>query len=632
MQPLSNGEVMSGFSFVYIKKPSLKISDFAQRLKKTRYLDTFTTEVLHNDNQTALGMTKSFPDYPLSVFENNDYQIWMEGKIYNRSFTQIADSLLSFCKSICIHHNTGPLVKWLNHSDGEFLIFIYDKINHHWVIFRDILGRLPVYYCDEMGQFIISRDLRFVQKNARTANLARVNLAHFLLFGYHIQDKTFFRNIKKADPSVLFLLNQKSHLTMIHLREFNYEHKQYRFRSVKKNAKQLADIFVESCKNRAALFPRSIVKLSGGYDSRTIAAGLKAAGQSFSTDSWMAKDRRNILDFEMAKQLAQTLGVCHQQHVLGNCSISDVRTAYLLKSGVDELSHVYPIRYCNILQKTYGHNVLVFDGLAGDKVLPNLRPQKHQFTAKSLVNYIIHKNKIWPPEAVEALTGISQQDLRTAIEKVLESYSEISLSQKYVHWYIHHRAMRKFFEIEDRSRNFFWTGTPFLNPVFYNYAMNCPDTQKTNRFLYTAMIKKLCPAALEVPYAPNFGLKTEPIKQYASRSFQNQLKCQQVATNIYRNITKHVFHKKAEIQPIIHRPEITPSWITECVQQQIKRPEVLNYFSSKHLKEIISHSEKWNPQQLGYLLTAITIIEEFKSNRLTIDEFAICHEIDNTLS
>jgi asparagine synthase (glutamine-hydrolysing) len=618
---------MPGLSFVYTHNNSTEIlRSFSGYLEKTRYLDTFTTQILSENSHHALGFTSSFPEYPMNIFENEHYKIWMEGFIYNIASNQISDHFFSICESLFKSKKTKSLLQWLNSTDGEFFVFLYDKWRGNWCIFRDILGRLPVYCYSDSMQFAISRDLRFVRTITSISELDRLGMAQFMLFGYCLQEHTFYKNVKKVKPSMLFQIDSKSNKVFTtRLREFDYSDKRLRYRSTKENASQLAEIFKESCKNRASLFPKRILKLSGGYDSRAIAAGLKAAEQAFGTDSWLSKDKKNHLDYTTAKQVANVLELPWKHHFINDCSGKDVKISFLLKSGLNNLRFVYPIRYARLLRKEYGSNTLVFDGLCGDKLMPDLRPQKHLFSFNALVDYTIRNNRIWNLNTIEYLMDVSQKDILSSIEETLSAYPEKPLCQKYVHWCIHERAMRRFFEAEDRSRSFFWTGTPFLNPAFHDYAMSCPDTQKSNRFLYTVMLSELFPEVLEVPYARNNATVPEPIKRYVHRSFHYQKKVRHLTETIYNRLISPIFFNNTpSISLKTPTLETEPSVILECINKQSENPKVSNYFSVKAFREIVTKPEKHSDDQLGHLFTLMTVIEEFHSDTITIEKYNNC--------
>lgn len=623
---------MPGLHFAFQKDISDSRNSvlFDKLLKETEYLDGFTSEILLKNQQSTLAVTKSFSEYPLAFFENSQYQVWMEGKIYNLSSRQIQDDLLSISEAIFTEKKTSRLTRWLEQTDGEFVFFVREKACGHWAVFRDLLGSLPLYYSNNEKTIVFSRNLRFTRKYAKTAELDRTALAQYLLFGYLLNYRTFYQNVQPIPPATLLLFDQRAcDFSSIVLKQFNYEHKKYRFRSARKNALELSRIFIESCQNRAKSSPQSILKLSGGFDSRAIAAGLHAAKADFTAYTWVRQDLKNQLDYNTAKEVVKTLNIPWHSQKIENCYTEDVRTIFLLKNGIDHLGFSYPVQNAKILQAMFGSKITVFDGLFGDKFMPDLRPPAPLVTFNALLNTVIKKHSIWSLNAIESLMGVKRQDLTDCVTETLSSYPERSLRDKYAHWVIHERGISRFLNCSDRGRNFYWPGLPFLNPAFYHYAMNCPNAQKTNRYLYTLMLKELVPQIIEIPYARNNAAATEPIANYIRKTSQLRFKAEQGMYALKRSPNPIRFlYKKLNThsqQPPKRKPKPYSPALVKCLQQQADIPDIAQYFSIDQLKRIIRSPEQWGEDALSRLFTILTVVEEFLGANSTLENFPDKH-------
>ena len=622
---------MPGLSFAFQREFSAEMPEkFKRLIKETECLEGFTSQILFTNEQSVLGITRSFSDYPFVKFENDRYQIWLEGKVYGHSTQQVKDTLFSICESIFDREDYQPIVRWQQQADGDFVIYSYDKINRNWAIYGDILAKLPMYYADDKT-FILSRDLHFVRNFSTASSLDRQSLAEFMLFGYILQGRTWFQGIRKIPPATLVRISGESgNIRMTPLRQFNYERKKHRFRSASNNAKQLAELWAQACKNLAASGPLSVLRLSGGYDSRAIAVGLKQSGVRFLTESFLEKDHQNQLDYETARQVAEMLEVPWNGRTIDNCSGEDVNMTFKLKAGLTSFESLYSIRFIRILSQTYGNNVIVYNGLSGDKFMPDIRPKVPLYTRSALLDYVIKKDSLWSLKDIEALMGISQSKLMNTVQEVLCDYPEKSLKQKYVHWKIHERCMSRFFESNDRGHFFSYVGTPFLNPAFYEYAMNCPDSQKTGLHLYTLMLKELCPEILTVPYARNFATTLEPVAHYADKDYHRKMKFHYWAYTIQKspNPLRYIYRKLKKTKRVcpkinLQAPKenVVAGPLVECLKQQVQRPEIAQYFSRSHLDTIVENPQRYSNEALNLLFTVLTVIEEFHGIALTLNDY-----------
>jgi asparagine synthase (glutamine-hydrolysing) len=164
---------------------------------------------------------------------------------------------------------------WLLGADCDFVIVFLRKEINEIIILNDALGRLPVYLFRGSHFCVISREIRFIVNYLGHVGYDMMGIAEFLLFGYTLGRRTLFENVERLQPATLLRFNGTSlHYSIERLHIFNFDSKQNSTRTVDENAAELVALFRESCRRRADKKGRNFVSLSGGLDSRVVAAGF----------------------------------------------------------------------------------------------------------------------------------------------------------------------------------------------------------------------------------------------------------------------------------------------------------------------------------------------------------------------
>ena len=191
---------------------------------------------------------------------------------------------------------------------------------------------------------------------------------------------------------------------------------------------------------------------------------------------------------------------------------------------------------------------------------------------------------------------------------MLESYPEKSLVQKYVHFMMYGRTLNWHYEGMDRNRCYFWLSAPLEFTTVFNYAMNCPDTQKTSGRFYRAILEEMSPDSCRIVYAQH---RVAP----ASFLFPIVLKMnsayQKMSPSLRRRV-KTILRQNREGIP-------TPSLISECIKEQMNSCPILReYLSNKHLDGVL---QKSNALQRKVLLTVTSVIEDIATYKSWFEEY-----------
>lgn len=183
----------------------------------------------------------------------------------------------------------GSLSSWLS---GSFLILVYYLDERKLVIVTDRLGSRMLFYIQVGERYYFSTDLRhLLQIPGVSRSLDLCSVAEFLRFSMILGDRTLYTQIKSLPPaSVLTLKGNRcalrSYWNPIFAENSDLPVSQY--------GQEIAETFKKAI-DRLNLDPgRSALMLSGGLDSRVIAAAIVASGLKVNALSFGGFENREV--------------------------------------------------------------------------------------------------------------------------------------------------------------------------------------------------------------------------------------------------------------------------------------------------------------------------------------------------
>lgn len=580
----------------------------------------YKTEVLTQGAGYVLSCFR-YDEYPVESFENDRYRIVLEGRVYNRCEGALGDHLFDLASlTFDNEFSSGKLTDWLVETEGEFLIFLVDKKSGRVRFVNDVFSLLPVHYHISEHKVVVSRDIGFVRKMTQTTRFSKRAIAESLVFGYPLQDRTLFEDIFRLGPGCMIRIDmpevsvcEDSGLA------FNFDVKRYSGRSRKENVSELVSLFKQACRDRFGSGEKVLLSLSGGRDSRAIAAALGECGISYRAATFVDTAQVAALDADIAGKLARAFGVDWKLYQLAPSSGRMVGRLLRAKQGQFSLGHAYKTQYYERLIEDYGRDSIFVTGNGGDKTMPDLRPDRRIKRIDELVDCVIMRDKIMPVALAANLAGMSEHDLKAQIKEVFDTYPEETLEGKHMHFKVCERGFKLLLEGLDMARPFLWSASPFWSVKFFDYAMNCPDRQKKYDQLYAMFLSRLLPSGSRVGYARN------NVSSLTSVQHGKSLAVRLASTlsglpNPIRFVRKRIGGKKkagSEQQDHEHAPEII-----DCLRRQIDRCDVLKeYLAVPALLEALDNRGKYRTAALTGILTLTSIIEEVTTGTSSIDLF-----------
>lgn len=601
---------MPGISLVYNLAGELRKSAITKSLEDTLYFPTYFQDTLLDTPTCFVGCMR-YADYPMTVFENEVFQIILEGRIYDKPTEQVQHELYELAGVIFEATAPSVLTKWLFGTDGEFVITIREKSSNRIAVFNDILGRLPLYIHQNSSEVLVSRDVRFIANLLPVRQFDRMALALYLLLGFPFGQRTLFENVELLAPASLIRLeNQQMQVEQVYV--FNFENKTHRSKTIQQNAEAMVSIFYKATRNRTDLQHTNVLSLSGGRDSRSIGAALHNLNIPFTTASFLDYYKGAKSDVELAEQTAKLIQAEWHLSELAPTTGEEAFTLLKIKSGLCGLRLSDILVFFEAIQQRSGERIYYFTGDGGAKI-SDQRSARHLSNTDDLVQFVISRHQRASLETASKLTGVPKREIVDELQERFDTYPEKDADQKHVHYMIYERAPKFAFESEDRNRHYFWSMAPLYSIHFFNYVMNCPDEQKANYALYSEFMSRISPEAAALT-EQNVGL---PITSKRYRVKHSVKKLLMGAVSRSPALVRYAKNFIGRTNPY---PADHP--IMKCIADQIQNsPSVSNYLSPTEVRKVLDNPESYSKEELQLILTVASAIELFEEPKTTLEKY-----------
>jgi asparagine synthase (glutamine-hydrolysing) len=604
--------------------------NFLEAIEYVKHDKRYAHKIILRQNSFLVAYT-GYPEYPLTTFEDDEFWVCVEGKIYGKNDSQVKKEINILLNKIVaerfIDKSDKFMDNWLLTTDGEFIIYAFDKRHEDFIVLNDALGRLPLYYYNDPDdtKIIISREIHLIAAliwdnqhdgNKKHDRFDRTAIVDYLLLGLMLESHTLLTNVYRLRPATVIRLYNNTKIDIQNIYTFNFEQKKYVDKSIKENSNKLISLFSDACLNRADPNGNNVISLSGGFDSRAVAACFYKNNIPFSTATYVPPGWKPSVDtlseVEIAKQVANEFQSKCENFGLVEPRAEDLLMLLKIKCGLNYLGFGYMIPILDKLIRKYDTAITFFTGDGGDRSLHELRFGKIPRSIDELIKYIVRDlygaSYLFSIRDVAAVTDMSEKQIIDRLRRVLTSYPEKRLDQKLVHFIFYESAFSDDIESEDRNRTYVWSVTPFYSIPFFHYAMNCSDSNKANIELQREFLLTLSPAAAAIKNSA-FGCSLTS-KKY--KIIQRLITLRRRYPTLKRVMDRIRCHKNYEY---ISR-EI------KCLRDQIYKSEsIRNYFNQDKLNDILNNPKKYNATGISALFTIVSLMESLSSTQSTLAKY-----------
>ncbi|MCZ6702658.1 MAG: hypothetical protein O6940_06410 [Ignavibacteria bacterium] len=491
---------MPGITFYYNKESFSSIGKdvIDDSLKSLLFTERYALTIFIEEKNYFVSCTK-YPVYPAEILRTDKHLIIIEGKIYNKSKSELKEELEGLAQTIFDESNKNKedLTEWLHNADGEFIVVIQNLANKQIAIFNDSLGRLALYSYQNDYNLVITREISFILNLSLPIQIDSMGIAQFLFFGYPLHTRTLYEQIKRVQPGTLFIVDvENNYIKTMNVHKYNLDNKIDELPDMETILNNMEDLFLTASKNRCAEGFENILSLSGGLDSRAVLAALEKASINYKAYTFTKDDKSNQDDVNISEDLSKLFNMDWNLLQLDEAEQKDIFFLLETKRGMNDLGNNFMVQFLRRLLGKLGNKLLYLTGDGGHRVLPSQLPAVKLNSLDQLVKYVISsRSSLFTLTNVLKITGINYNDFYNELFNVLNNYSEKIIANKYVHFVIFGRGLKWLFEGEDRNRYWFWSITPFYSQPFFNYSMMLPDSIKENYNLQKQFLVRLSPKA-----------------------------------------------------------------------------------------------------------------------------------------
>lgn len=483
---------------------------FPDRHTSTRLWETSSLDIV----------ATTYPGYPLHVHETDDYWICLEGGLYGTPASETDPLLLNWAQRLL--SPSGPcLPRSVLRTDGDFLVVALHKATDRWAVFNDGMGRLPLYRYTTSSVLCLTRTFHLFNRIPDPPSPDQVGIAQQLTFGYPLGRRTLRKNVDHVPPGTVLLSNgAPTSLREHRLNSYDFDApRRHADRSASENAAHLAERLDQDASARAQWSRGpTVLSLSGGLDSRSIACSLQRTQSSYTTRTFDRPNGRNQSDVEYAQAIARAFDLPHRTVSLPERSRDHLSALLRATGGLLACNVAYMIPYLEAIAGEFGPEAHLLTGNGGAllRALHPPHPLSNQASLSS-VDDLLHTlfydvSRSWMrPKTAAAVAGVSPEALRESVRARLADSPESSLNGQYLH-FAFERLFKYSFVGEDRNRTYLWSSAPYHGLHFTEYALHCPNDQKEYYRLYRAFLRALSPKTLQIGYSNFYGFRMTAVQ------------------------------------------------------------------------------------------------------------------------
>lgn len=491
------------------------------KLEDLRLDDSFSVNVVHHDNHSLVAAS-SYEGYPIQHWRNNNSaMILVEGMVYNYKHDQLKGTLNAIADQFCNRGQYEDLIRsFVDEADGEFIVLVLSSDNR-LLVFNDYFGRLPYYYCTSNGWCVFSREVKFILNCIPEIKFNKIGLAEFLMSEHTLGDDTLFSGVHWMMPAQIMSVDSAP---AIHL-EKKISSIQFEctlrseFKTKQESIRVLRDGFDQSFINRFNYLEsegyRIIADLSGGFDSRTVLAGLQKLSKNVTYYSInLSTNYPDQDETEWAERTFRSFDSPGKLVKLRNSySLLPQETGSLVYKTdcmVNYESTYICYQDVNAMKLRESGRVVRMPGLGGSDFIR----KSPQYFSRSIAHGIkvgLYSRSSLHPDRVCQLVGLPLDDYFDHVDEYQRSYREKTPGDQLKRFYFDYQFHFAQGAPEDRERHHFWTSPPMCGMPFMRAILSRFPNHWSSQSYYVDFMRAIDPRLLDTPlYGNQLDLKSRP--------------------------------------------------------------------------------------------------------------------------
>ena len=448
------------------------------------------------------------------ITPNGQWILLLDGEIYNlqdliKKYHLEAPLEASSSPRLCLYLLLEVGEQIVKEFNGLFCLLLFDCASSTLKIFSDRYAFRPLFYLMRGDAFYCASELKGITVvDPERKAIDEIGLLGLFSFGSHIMDRTWLKGYKKLPPGSTLVVNA-SGLTIE--KHWNYQYDESAptldQESYFTGFRLLLDRAVERCmqgSSRIGLF------LSGGYDSRTVAAAIQKHHFPLPTFTFGYEQSRDV---QYAEQLSSRLGCQHfYLYDKGPYLFDYCRKIIWRSEGMISFYNQTSMRYHPFIKE---HTDILLLGILGEFSGSHTWPR-----------LLLTRSRVATIETIFArLLRRSPQELQrifqpsffsSCFEELKNEFKDSfdTLSNEHPHniadcWQFHFYQHRNTFQTSIVDRYLFEVRGPHMDSDLVQFLLTIPPLARLEQRVYKKMIAYGFPEIRDVP-CTNSGKPINP--------------------------------------------------------------------------------------------------------------------------
>lgn len=399
---------------------------------------------------------------------------------------------------------------------GFFVLVLYDRDARRLTIMTDRYAYRPLFYCQRGRAVVFGSELKALCL-ADPATPAPDEVGTFELFAYgvHVIDRTWIQGYLRTSPATILTVDQGGVRTRPYWTyQYDESAKSLDQTTYAMGFATLLDRAVERCmrgSHRIGLF------LSGGYDSRSLAAAIRPQHKPVPAFTFGHEESRDV---RFAAMLADRLGFDHYP-------ITD-RAPYLHKTcravvwrteGLSTFANCTSIRYHRLIKEKLDVILLGFLAeFSGSHTWPQLllaRSRQSAMTAiydRLVAGRLARVRRLFQRKFADRALEALNERFQRSFDRVENEYP-MNVADS---WQFQNMQPFAGFQTASVDRYLFESRAPHMDFDLVRFLLTIPPAARIEQRVYKRMIAYAYPQIRDVPCA-NSGLPINPdfAREYA---------------------------------------------------------------------------------------------------------------------
>ncbi len=458
--------------------------------------------------------------------EDGRLSLLLDGELYNadelkrrfhKELPQRALSSPELC--LCLIANYGEEI--VNQFNGLFCLVLYDRRARRATFISDRYGFRPLHYVQRGKAVLFGSELKALSAvDPGPRRIDEVGTLEFFCYGSHIIERTWIEGYFRLPPATIMTVDDKGIQSRAY---WLYKYEEAAPRLDQPTYFTVFGVLLDRAVERRMQGSHRIgIFLSGGYDSRSVAASIRKHHLPIPAFTFGYPQSRDV---RYAAMLAERLGLEHYPLTgRGPYLYPHCRSIVWRTEGMSPFANTTSIRHHSLLKEKT--DILLTGFLAefgGSHTWPRLLLARSRGAAiraifgRMLGGQLDTVRRIFSPRMFEPTFDALRARFEQGFERVQNDHP-LNMADC---WNLIHLQPRSTYHSTSIDRHAFEVRAPHMDSELVDFLLRIPPARRLEQRVYKKMIAYSFPAIRDVP-CTNSGLPVNPhfAREYAAMTLR----------------------------------------------------------------------------------------------------------------